>query len=569
VKGRTPLAIVLAAAAVATPCTAWYVAGSREAAREAQALREEPRRRATEAGRALAERLRERLESLRQEESRRPYYHYQRLYHDPRGISSGLSLVPSPLSEGPADALVQAHFQVDARGRITAPTPVSREAAVRGALQPAAALFTRRIATLDVTPVRIPAPAPTPEPTPTPDAAQAQVQQLDQRAYLQNRVAQTFDSRSSARSQLPAVSAAAPPVTIRLGPLEWQALPSSGGSVPGALREVITPDGAVLQGFTLSAAALDDTLKGAAFPARFREGAPAAPWDALLSLDGTAWHVSLELGAAEREAEARAAQALSSFRGAALAVGLAAALAGIALVALVWQAERLAKQRSHLAAAAAHELRTPLTGLRMYSEMLAEGLGDPGKREDYARRVAGEASRLGRVVTNLLGFTHLERGRLRVEPRAGDLGAAVRADVQRQEPALRAAGACVDLEIAEGLPPVSFDPDALSQILQNLLDNAEKYSRGAADRGLQVRVERHAGGARVSVTDRGPGIPPAVARRLFHPFRRAAPDGAPEGLGLGLALVQALARAHGGSAAVEAAPGGGTTVTVTLPLAAS
>ena len=144
----------------------------------------------------------------------------------------------------------------------------------------------------------------------------------------------------------------------------------------------------------------------------------------------------------------------------------------------------------------------------------------------------------------------------------------MRADVRRQEPALIAAGASLELEVASDLPPVSFDPDALSQILQNLLDNAEKYSRGAADRRLQVRVERGTGGARVTVTDHGPGIPPAVARRLFHPFRRAAADGAPEGLGLGLALVQALARAHGGRAAVEAAPGGGTTVTVTLPLAA-
>jgi signal transduction histidine kinase len=236
-------------------------------------------------------------------------------------------------------------------------------------------------------------------------------------------------------------------------------------------------------------------------------------------------------------------------------------------VALVWQSERLAGQRSHLAAAAAHELRTPLTGLRMYSEMLAEGLGDPAKQREYARRIEGEAARLGRVVTNLLGFTRLERGRLAVEPRAGDLAQAVRDDVSRQEPALAAAGARVELQVASDLPPVRFDADALSQILQNLLDNAEKYSRGADDRSLQVRLERCGDQARLSVRDHGPGIPPAVARRLFRPFRRATRNGAPEGLGLGLALVQALCRAHGGGATIDAPPDGGACVTVSLPLA--
>ncbi|HEX6737880.1 MAG TPA: ATP-binding protein, partial [Vicinamibacteria bacterium] len=142
-------------------------------------------------------------------------------------------------------------------------------------------------------------------------------------------------------------------------------------------------------------------------------------------------------------------------------------------------------------------------------------------------------------------------------------------DLARQEPALLAAGAQLALQVDAGLPPVRFDPDAVAQILQNLLDNAEKYSRGAADRTLEVRLEQGPGEVRLSVRDHGPGVSPAAARRLFRPFQRATRNGAPEGLGLGLALVQALSRAHGGAARIEAAPGGGARVTVSFPQSAS
>ena len=153
---------------------------------------------------------------------------------------------------------------------------------------------------------------------------------------------------------------------------------------------------------------------------------------------------------------------------------MAAGLAGLLVVAMVHQSERLAQQRAQFAAAAAHELRTPLAGMRLYGEMLAEGLGNPDRARDYARRIAGEAERLGRVVTNVLSFTRLEQGSISVRPQPGDLAAAVRDACRRQRPALEESGAELELELAEDLPPVSFDHDAVANILQNLLDNAEK-----------------------------------------------------------------------------------------------
>jgi signal transduction histidine kinase len=577
---RTVLAGVLAAGAVLAPLLAWYVVGSRASAGEVAALREEPRRLARQASTAAAETLREKLEALRQSESRRPYYHYQSLYHDARGVSSGLALVPSPLSEGTGDPLIGLHFQVDPLVRISLPSSpaAKRSDAVPAPLVPARPVLEQRMVSLLIRAKSERARASVPgrlwwtlqadTKLPTLEPEQPQAQLLSNSAYTQNVVAAQMGG--APRRPLPAPptgAAAKEAVVILVGPFEWQALPSPTGLSLAALREVVTPDSAVIQGFTVAEAALAPAAGPLPLPVRLLPGVPASPEDAGLSLDGTRWHVSVDARPAAEAAEVRAQRARSSFRRSFAVAAAGAGLAGIALVALVWQSERLARQRSQLAAAAAHELRTPLAGLRMYSEMLAEGLGDPAKGPHYAQQIAGESERLGRVVTNLLGFTRLERGSLAVSVRPGDLGEAVATVVGRLGPGLAAAGAPVTLSVEPGLPPVSFDPDALTQILQNLLDNAERYSRDAADRTLLVAVEREGSQPRVSVRDHGPGIPSALVGRLFRPFVRGPQASAAPGLGLGLALVRALSRAQGGDARIEPADGGGTRVCVTLPLA--
>ena len=114
--------------------------------------------------------------------------------------------------------------------------------------------------------------------------------------------------------------------------------------------------------------------------------------------------------------------------------------------------------------------------------MLAEGLGDPTRVVEYARRIASEADRLGRVVSNVLRFTRLERGSGTVSPTPGDIGAVVSECVSRQRQVLETAGVTLDLHLAPDLPGALFDAEAVTEILANLLDNAEKHTRGAADR---------------------------------------------------------------------------------------
>jgi two-component system sensor histidine kinase SenX3 len=239
-------------------------------------------------------------------------------------------------------------------------------------------------------------------------------------------------------------------------------------------------------------------------------------------------------------------------------------LAASFVVWLVSRAEKLARERSSFAAAAAHELRTPLAGLQLYGDMLADDLGDPNKLRDYARRMSEEAARLGRVVSNVLGFSQLERGNLAIDVREASLGEALQELAARAEPALDRAGAMLALDV----PPrvtARFDRDALARIVGNLVDNAEKYSRGAEDRTIELVVrEADNGAAEIAVSDHGPGITAAARARLFRPFVRGVTTDGPAGLGLGLALSRSLARAMGGD--LEHRPTTtGTTFVLRLP----
>ena len=182
----------------------------------------------------------------------------------------------------------------------------------------------------------------------------------------------------------------------------------------------------------------------------------------------------------------------------------------------------------------------------------------------YASQIAVEVTRLGRLVSNMLDLSRLERGASLASPQPGDAAAAVRTALDRLTPALAAEGVEVLTEIDGELPAVQVDPDAVDQILANLLDNAEKYTRDAADRRVEVSVHAAAGGVEVAVRDHGPGIPRALRHRLFRPYTRAAEDAVP-GLGLGLPLARALAEAMGGNLTLDDATADGAAFRLTLP----
>ena len=350
------------------------------------------------------------------------------------------------------------------------------------------------------------------------------------------------------------------PIAITVSPLEWRTQRFAGQPALVAVRQVETPDGRLAQGFVVDRAALTSWLAGHAGDAV----AELRPGDGGSEI-APGWHLDVAPNPRAVIAAAVAAASIARhFVARFVAIGVVALLAAFLVVMLVARAERLARERSQFAAAAAHELRTPLAGLQLYGDMLADGLGDPGKLRDYARRMSEEASRLGRVVSNVLGFSQLERGSLSVDTRTGSLDDALRELADRAQPALDRAGATLALDVAAGLS-ARFDRDALARIIGNLLDNAEKYSRGADDRTITLAARAIGDTVEVTVSDHGPGVAARARPRLFQPFARGVTGDGPAGLGLGLALSQSLARAMGGDLVYRPDPDGGAAFVLTIP----
>jgi len=554
------LAAVLVSAAVIPPAVGWYVSGSRDARLRAQALRSDAlqaaERRVDDASRRLATRL----ETLRAREDERPFYHYRNLTHDPRGAGAGWAVMRSPLATGWADPLVWAHFEVGTDGEVHLPTvnerfpELSSDAGFDG--------FCRL---LDELRTGLVVSAPGDEPggdlrslpaTPATDPTSDRILDLERAAWEQIRQAESLYASGGGR--LPDSGM----VTIRIGPMRWRTIVLASGPALASLRRVITPDGPIVQGFVVEPSAADDWIGP---EARFE------PESGLLAdrvgspVGDTGWLVSADVSAEIAAAVASGDRLVRDFRRRFAVVAAALGLLAVAVVALVAQADRLARQRARFAAAAAHELRTPLASVRLHAEMLEDAVPDGGRLREWASRLSSESARLGRQVANMLDLSRMERGAALVDPRRVDVVDAIGACLERLRPTLDRAGLEVRFGPASDLPNVMADTDALCQILDNLLDNAERHTRASALRVVDLILEPTDRGVRLRVRDSGPGVPVRMQRQLFQPFRRADGDGT-GGLGLGLAISRALARAMGGELEIEDSTPGATFV-LSLPAA--
>ncbi|HEX6100641.1 MAG TPA: HAMP domain-containing sensor histidine kinase [Thermoanaerobaculia bacterium] len=567
---RVPLAALVLLLGVGGLLAAWYVSATRALEAEVRLRSQMATRTTLENERTVADRLARRLEELRAGESQRPYFHYQNLYHDPKGASEGLSVVPSPLASGPGHPLVSAHFQIDGDGRVTLPTlndelrelnaPNAKEQfSIRGTLAASAQAIGTAIAPVvqelekearekRETAARI---AQLESRVQASKGKESKLQVVDPMAFAQN--AQSNVVYQQLRASPPQQPVVTPPIVrppapveIRTTDLSWHTLDVGGRPSLVALRAVHTPDGSFVQGFLTPVT--DGASVDGALVTRAAEGT---------SIGGTGWRARLPHPAAP-SASAERERFLRTFT--AVAFVLLLVVAGV-----IWtltRVERLATDRARFAATAAHELRTPLASLRVYSDLIAEE-PDAERREKYAREIAGQTERLGRVVANVLEVTRLERGTFALAPRPGEIGTAVAECVARLRPQMEAAQCPIDLRVADSLPEVAFDPDALHHVVDNLVDNAEKFSRDVPDRSISVDVAPENGGVTITVSDRGPGLPEDFLRDA-KPFRRGAST-VTSGLGLGLFLVDRIVRGHGG--AVRSAPreGGGGSVKVFLP----
>ncbi|AKF11242.1 sensor histidine kinase [Sandaracinus amylolyticus] len=564
------------------------------------------------------------LEELRRREDERPFYLYNHYYSPPDVLAISDPVAVSPLAAGPRDERVIGWFQVDPDGTVRTPwtaTPDEEgppEAARVRALARSDALADLRalVRGRDAGQLVARARPSVAEPVLLADAWRAlqsdanapvtvalnadavslanEIQQAQagdvgafERISRRGRQAPVTTRRSVALDELQQSRGAARPppqqpvpapvpdgpplvptsIEVDYTPMQWRADDDA-----VVLTRVVSHEGAaVLQGVVLDRAAIASRWVPEVI-ARVSAGGPAprvieADRDAtcalrrpasetLHGLDLCFEHTSIAASIAALDGEMRWQV------GALIGLVLAVAAAALAIARASRRAEELAMQRSAFVSAVSHELRTPLTTIRMHAEMLEDDLVDDARRPRVYREIATESVRLTRLVENVLEISRLEEGRRALRKTRGDLTAQVRDVVSAQIPFASAKG-CV-LRAITGEPiELSFDAQAIEQIVVNLIDNAVKYAPGEID------VEVRGAGERVviAVRDRGPGIPEAERSRVFERFHRVerAETAHKPGTGIGLSLVRDLARAHGGEASAHEREGGGCELRVELP----
>lgn len=225
------------------------------------------------------------------------------------------------------------------------------------------------------------------------------------------------------------------------------------------------------------------------------------------------------------------------------------------------ETERL---RSTLLSSVSHDLRTPLASITGAASSLAED-GEaltPALRRDLAQTVYEEATRLNRLVGNLLDMTRLESDTVQLRREWQSLEEVIGGALARLDPLLD--GRPVAVELPPDLPLVQFDIVLVEQLLINLVENAVKYS--PPDSPIAIRATQTGATLLVEVADRGPGIPPGDEDRIFDKFYRGQGEEPKRGAGLGLAICRAIVEAHGGRIWVAPRPGGGSLFCFTLPV---
>lgn len=230
------------------------------------------------------------------------------------------------------------------------------------------------------------------------------------------------------------------------------------------------------------------------------------------------------------------------------------------------RAEAAVRARDEFLSIASHELRNPVAAVKGAAQLLRR-LWERGQLTDdridhYSGTMVEMGDRIGRLLQDLLDVGRLERGQFELRIDDVDLADAVRHVVDDISTSLLTSR--IHVGTAEGSARVMADRDRVQQILQNLLDNALKYS--PPETSIDVTLRREAGGVAVRVRDRGIGLPPGSEEEIFKPFGRGPNAAALPGMGLGLYISRRLAEAHGGRLEVVSdGAGRGSVFTLWLP----
>ncbi len=228
----------------------------------------------------------------------------------------------------------------------------------------------------------------------------------------------------------------------------------------------------------------------------------------------------------------------------------------------------LSERRAQFVSSVTHELKTPLTNIRMYIEMLAQGIAKDTEREqEYFQIIDSEGSRLTRLINNVLDLAKLEKKQRALDLKPGTFEEIV-AEVQTvMQAKLKQEGFHLKF-VQQTRRAFSYDREAMIQILINLIENSIKFGRAAERKEIVIRTYSEGRWMKIAVSDFGPGIPRRALKRIFDDFYRVdnSLTQTTRGTGIGLALVKKFIHLMGGRIKAENNSGAGCTILISLPL---
>ena len=228
----------------------------------------------------------------------------------------------------------------------------------------------------------------------------------------------------------------------------------------------------------------------------------------------------------------------------------------------------LSERRSQFVSSVTHELKTPLTNIRMYIEMLEQGIArDREREEEYFRILDSEGSRLSRLINNVLELSKLEKKQRHIDLQTGTFGDVIQEIQDVMGAKLKQEGFSLELKLGK-LRPFKYDREAMIQVLINLIENSIKFGKSAATRKIAITTHQGDGVVNIDLSDSGPGIPRHALKKVFDDFYRVdnSLTRSTRGTGIGLALVKKLITLMGGSVTAANNEGAGCTITISLPV---
>lgn len=253
------------------------------------------------------------------------------------------------------------------------------------------------------------------------------------------------------------------------------------------------------------------------------------------------------------------------------------AVAAIMLIGMVsiYQSARVvvdtSERRSNFVSSVTHELKTPLTNIRMYIEMLEQGMArTPEREQEYYRILGEETTRLSRLITNVLEFSRLESRRRKLDLAQGDFTDVLGRVSELMSEKLKQEGFELMVEEPEdSTDPLRFayDPEVMVGVVLNLMENSVKFGVDSEEKKITLSLSEVGNKVRIAVSDTGPGIPSHALKKVFDDFYRVEDEmtRSTKGTGIGLALVKKFVGAMGGTVRAENNKDAGCAIVMMFP----